>query len=888
MAQSPQGTQDHLLMAMVDAADHALILHGPDGTILRWNLASERLLGHPSVGAIGRHIGLVWPRARRAELQAVMDRLLQGSPTESLSTELLHRDGTSVPVDLQLRAVREGQLTRAVAIRAVSPGVKPPPAPGHQADTQLRTLTLAIEQSPAAVVITDVKGQIEYVNRRFSEISGYEAAEVVGQTPRLLKSGHTPPEEYARLWGTILRGEVWRGQLCNRRKNGELYWHSASISPLRDETGNVVRFVAVQEDVTAQRQVLEALRASEAGFRRIVETASEGIWQVDAEHRTTFVNARLAEMLGYTEQEMLGRSVFDFTDEEGRRIAERSLERRRQGIREQLDFKLQRRDRSTLWVLMSTGPILDAGGCYAGALAMVTDMTSRRAAEEAVRTSEAYFRALIGEALDLISVLDREGRFSFVSPSHERILGYRSEELLGTPGFALLHPEDVEAISGVFEEGMKTPRLVRSMQFRVRHRDGSWRVLEGIGRSLFDDPIMRGVVINARDVTERLALEAQFRQAHKMEAVGRLAGGVVHDFNNVLGAILGFSTLLLEDLPEDHPSRPDVEEVRKAAERGAALNRQLLAFSRQQVLLPRILDLNVLIGDIEGMLARLLREDITLETQLTPEPAVVLADPTQIEQILINLAVNSRDAMPTGGRLVIETATTVLTEQWTTMHRPMPAGTYVMLSVSDTGTGMDEATRMHAFEPFFSTKGEGKGTGLGLSTVYGIVKQSGGFVWLYSEPGHGTVAKIYLPKAAGDAPGPGAVVEPEELGGTETLIVAEDNPAVLLLVQRALERQGYTVLGGTGPEVLELARRHAVPPRLLLTDVIMPTINGPDLAVRLREFLPALRVVYMSGFTGNAAQLDGVREGRTGFLQKPFTPAALARKVREVLDQSVG
>lgn len=755
-------------------------------------------------------------------------------------------------------------------------------------EDRLRRLTLAIDQSPAAVLVTDLEGRIEYVNRRFLEMSGYSEAEALGQTPRILKSGLTPPAVYQQLWATIRSGKVWRGELCNRRKDGQVYWHSSSISPVLDAAGAVSGFVAVQQDITERRRTTEALAASEREYRRIVETATEGIWGVDAEHRTTFVNQRLASMLGYAVEEMMGRSVFDFTDDEGRAIAEASRNRRRQGIREQLDFKLQRRDGSTFWVLMSTGPVLDAEGRYLGALAMVTDLTSRREAEEGLRRSEAWFRALIEEAQDLTCVLAEDGSFQYASPSFTRILGYQPEELIGRSAFEFIHPEDLEAVVTAFGEGVMAPGRVRTAQYRFLAKNGAWRRLDAIGRNLLDDPVVHGAVINARDVTERVALESQLRQSQKMEAVGRLVGGVAHDFNNIMAVILGSSELLREDMLPDDPRLGDVVEIRKAGERAAALTRQLLAFTRQQVLVPRVLDLNDLVRNLESMLARLLGEDISLATRLAAEPLAVKADPGQVEQVLLNLVVNSRDAMPEGGKLLIETALVTLEGECASRHEPMQPGVYVQLTVSDTGAGMSEEVQTRAFEPYFTTKELGKGTGLGLATVYGIVKQSEGFVWLYSEPGQGTTFKIYLPhvrEAVGPiGPAPNIL---ESLRGSETVLIAEDNVAVRQFARRALERYGYVILESSGHDTLEVARQYDGPIHLLLTDVIMPGTSGPQLARALSELVPGLRVLFMSGYTDAMLRLQ-TSEAGTAFLQKPFSTTDLARKAREILSAEGG
>ena len=382
--------------------------------------------------------------------------------------------------------------------------------------------------------------------------------------------------------------------------------------------------------------------------------------------------------------------------------------------------------------------------------------------------------------------------------------------------------------------------------------------------------------------------EERLRQAQKMEAVGRLAGGVAHDFNNLLTVITSYSDLLLEDLGSDDPKRDDIEQIRKAAEGAAALTRQLLAFSRQQVLQPKALDLKATVAGTEKLLKRLIGEDIQLTTFLAPDLGVVKADPGQIEQIIINLAVNARDAMPTGGRLTIEAANVDMDETYVRGHAPAGPGRYVMLALSDTGIGMDQQTKARIFEPFFTTKEPGKGTGLGLATVYGIVKQSGGFIWVYSEPGRGTSFKVYLPRVeepAEPAAAPMATVEP--LRGTETVLVVEDAASVRMVTRQVLERYGYAVLEApNGETALRLAAKHHGRIHLLLTDVVMPGLSGRQLAEQLAQLRPDMKVLYASGYADQAIVHHGILESGIAYLQKPFTPETLARSVRQVLDSS--
>ncbi len=502
-----------------------------------------------------------------------------------------------------------------------------------------------------------------------------------------------------------------------------------------------------------------------------------------------------------------------------------------------------------------------------------------------LREREEYFKSLIEQAMDIIAVLDADGAVRYASPSVLPLLGYGAEELVGQHIFDLVHPDDIGPALRVFAEGVATGQGDRLLGLQVRHKDGTYRSLEAIGRYLLDDPVVRGVVINARDVTERRSLERQLLQAQKMEAVGRLAGGIAHDFNNVLTAIFGYADLLTEEFPAGSPARQDLEEIRKAATRASALTRQLLAFSRQQVLAPMVLSVNDLVDDVDKMLRRLVGEDVELRLNLARDAGNVRADSGQLQQVIMNLVVNARDAMPTGGKLVIETADAELTEQYAEMHQAVIPGRYVMLAVSDTGVGMDAQTKARIFEPFFTTKEKGKGTGLGLSTVYGIVKQSGGYVWVYSEPGHGTTFKLYLPRVDAPAEPQAPPRETATLTGTETILLAEDDEILRPLTKGLLTKLGYTVLDAKSAEqALAVAGARQGPIHLLVADVVMPGASGRELARRLAQSRPETRVLYVSGYTDDAIVHHGMLDPGLKFLQKPFTPAALARKVREVLD----
>ena len=503
----------------------------------------------------------------------------------------------------------------------------------------------------------------------------------------------------------------------------------------------------------------------------------------------------------------------------------------------------------------------------------------RKRAEEALRASEAYHRTILENIGDAVFIADSHGRYLDVNPRACELTGYAREELLQlTVSDTYPAPDRDAATLRVVAVGSGRATVTERSLLR---KDGTVIVVESNARRLPDGRLLGAV----RDITERKRLEEQLRQAQKMEAVGRLAGGVAHDFNNVLTAIFGYADLMAEEVPPSSAARQDLDEIRKAAQRATALTGQLLAFSRQQVLAPVVLSMNDLVGDVDKMLRRLLGEDVDLRVSLASNAGNVRADPGQLQQVIMNLVVNARDAMPTGGKLLIETADAELTEQYAELHQPVIPGQYVMLAVSDTGVGMDAQTRARIFEPFFTTKEKSKGTGLGLSTVYGIVKQSGGYIWVYSEAGHGTTFKVYLPRV--DAP-----VEPQApareavtVTGTETILVAEDDETLRPLAKGLLEKLGYTVLEAENAEqALGVAGAHAGPIHLLVADVVMPGASGRELARRLAQSRPETRVLYVSGYTDDAIVHHGMLEPGLNFLQKPFTPAALARKVREVLD----
>jgi two-component system, cell cycle sensor histidine kinase and response regulator CckA len=500
---------------------------------------------------------------------------------------------------------------------------------------------------------------------------------------------------------------------------------------------------------------------------------------------------------------------------------------------------------------------------------------------------EELFRLITENAADMIAVVDAKGKRLYNSPSYERILGYTAKELVDTTPLDQVHPEDREKVTKASAEALQRGTGA-NLEYRMRHKNGMWRTLESSASTIVKAGQVEKLVIVNRDVTERKRLEEQFRQAQKMEAVGRLSGGVAHDFNNLLGVIIGYGEVVQDGTAAESPLRSCVEEMLKASHRASSLTRQLLAFSRQQVMDPRVLDLNAVVKDMEKMLKRLISEDIQLKTDLDSSLMRIKADQGQIEQVVMNLVVNARDAMPSGGKLEISTRNFYMDENFVRRYPyPVQVGEYILLTVSDTGIGMDAATRNRVFEPFFTTKEKGKGTGLGLSTVYGVVKQSGGYIEVASEPGAGAMFKIYLPKVedALDAQKQTSEVA-DNLHGTETVLLVEDELSLRKLSRHLLELCGYHVLEAeNGTEALKISQEHNQRPiDLLLTDVVMPGMSGRVLADQLVIHRPKTRVLYMSGYTGQTVGEHGVLAEGSFFLPKPFTREALARKVREALD----
>jgi two-component system, cell cycle sensor histidine kinase and response regulator CckA len=639
----------------------------------------------------------------------------------------------------------------------------------------------------------------------------------------------------------------------------------------------------LKTEVEERTRAGDALRKSEKRFRRLFESNTIGIAIADLSGQTLDANDAYLAMLGHTRDELL-RGAIPWDKLTPPEHLERDLaavqELQRTGVAQPWEKELLRNDGTRVPVLIGIA-MLEASEL--ACIAYIVDLSEQKRAEGALRNSEQRYRLLFEKNPEPMWVFDAETlSFLAVNGAACRHYGYARGEFLRMTIRDIRPPDEIPALIAHLA-GEKEDQDKAGV-FKHQKKDGTVIEVEITSdRLLFDGRDAQLVL--AIDVTDRRLLETQLRLAQKMEAVGLLAGGVAHDFNNLLTVILGYGSLLASRFAPDAADREEIDEILRASERAAALTRQLLAFSRRQVLEPVVLCVNELIANLEKMLRRLIEENVELVTRLDPVLANVRADPGQLEQVIMNLVVNARDAMPKGGTLTIETANISLDDSYAQRHVAVQAGRYVMVAVSDTGTGMDAETQAHIFEPFFTTKEKGRGTGLGLSTVYGIVKQSGGNIWVYSEPGEGTTFKVYLPRVdATIDSGEQEAFDSPRAAEAETILLVEDDPSIRALARRVLEEHGYRVLdAGSGNDALERHRSEVGVIRLLLTDLVMPGMGGAELASVLQEQRAGMRVLFMSGYTDDGVVRNGLLGSGRAFLQKPFTPSVLMRKVRDVL-----
>ncbi len=726
-------------------------------------------------------------------------------------------------------------------------------------------------------------------NPRIAEMLGYTTAELL---QRCIPDIH-PPSDLPRIAQVLeqqLAGELpFVHDIPVVRKDGSLFYADISVSLL--DLGGRRCLVGLFRDITERKHAEEALRRSEASLARAQRVARLGSWEIDLATDALQWSQETYRIFGVKPESFtLTRAAFrELVHPEDRDRVHAAIQRAiQEGHAYTIDHRIRCPDGTERIVSERADVLTDAAGRVTGLVGTAQDVTELKRIEQALQRSEKHFRSIIDTVQDVISIVDVNGQIRFVSPSAERTLGYTPEQLLDQAIFEFIPGEEHEAVREALTRALGEPHQPVAVQHHFRHADGSIRFLESIG-SLLGGEGVQALVVNSRDITDRRRLEDQLRQSQKMEAIGQLAAGVAHDFNNLLTIIQGNASLLLGTPGLSEEDTGSVNQITQAAERAAGLTRQLLMFSRKQVMRLAPVDLNEVVGNMTKMLQRILGEDITLRSEYAPNLPLIQADTGMLEQVLLNLAVNARDAMPDGGQLVIQTLAVNLDLTDLGRHPEAASGAHLRLSVGDTGCGIAPENLPRIFDPFFTTKEVGKGTGLGLATVYGIVKQHRGWIEVASEVGQGTTFQIFLPVAEGISArqrGSGAIQELPR--GSEVILVVEDERAVRLLVNNLLQRCGYTVLmAESGVAALEVWKEHQHRIALLLTDMVMPDgMSGRELARRLKQGNPRLKVIYTSGYSAAiTGEVPPLTEG-VNFLQKPYPPHHLAKTVRACLDRA--
>lgn len=755
-----------------------------------------------------------------------------------------------------------------------------------------REWELTFDSVPDAVLIFDGECRVQRANRAASRILGLPFAELIGQPCHEVLHGMVQPPPECPHERLLCTGVPQRSDFEESRL-GKTF--DVTSTPLRDPAGALLGCIHVLRDISDRKRAEKALRDSEEQLRLLLNSTAEAIYGLDREGNCTFCNPACLQLLGYRDtKELLGRNmhaVMHHTRDNGTLYPEEECHiytaiRDGKGVHVVAEV-FWRADGTSFPCEYWSYPI-EKEGNVVGLVVTFLDISERKQAEAALRESEEKYRDFIENATFGIFRADAKGDLLDVNPALVSMLGYASKEELLSANLE----------RDVYKNPGERTSAVRNFQFNGRgsgievnwkRKDDKTIAVRLCGRIVRNqDTQIEHYEVIAEDVTEKRSLEEQFRQAQKMEAMGRLAGGISHDFNNLLSVIIGHSDLALSDLASDNPIKNRIVEIKKAGHRAALLTRQLLAFSRKQVLTPKILDLNVVVAETSKMLVRVLGEDIELITKFHSTPEHVTADPTQIEQVIMNLAINARDAMPNGGKLIIETSDAELDLPYGQgKHVEVQPGKYVLLAVSDTGIGMDKKTQARIFEPFFTTKDVGKGTGLGLATVYGIVIQSGGYIWVYSEVGKGTTFKVYLPQVKDSVTDVAPEVTIPLPLGSGTILLVEDEDPLRELNHHLLESMGYTVIdAANGADAVRLASQSTDPIQLLVTDVVMPGMSGRELAESLVAKYSHLKVLYVSGHTDDVIVHYSVLKPGVAFLQKPFTRDSLAKKIQEALGAS--
>jgi PAS domain S-box-containing protein len=863
--------------------DGILILDVDTGRITDVNPFLYHLLGFPRSEMVGKTIGELSPFKDMVSNRAMLEQLQKDGYVRYHNLPLETRDGRHIDVEFVSNVYQAGDKK---VIQCNIRDIKE----RKLADEKVHELLQAVEQCPVSIVFTDITGKIEYVNRKFTEVTGYTSEQAVGQNPRILKSGVFPPANYKQLWDAITGGKTWSGEFHNRKKNGELYWEQATISPVFDASGKLTHFLAVKEDITERKRSADLLRQSEERYRSLIDSASSAIFTIAPDGTFTSLNPAVEVMSGVSRSDWMGKSFSPMVHPDDLPLALKMFDLALKGENPPVhELRANPSLKRPATMEMTLTAQKDERGKIIGVLGIGYDVTARKQLQEEMPWKNALLEAQVESALDGILVVDSQGK--------KILQNERMNKLWKIPSHVAHDKDDTAELEFVASQTKNPKEFAAKVAYLYSHQDETSRdeieLVDGTILDRYSSPVRGkdgkyfGRIWTFRDVTARLKLELEFRQSQKMDAIGQLAGGVAHDFNNILGVIQLQAGLLMAEKNISPQQLDFATEIEKATEKAANLTRQLLMFSRRQKRQTRDLDLNQSINEMTKMLRRTLGENIQLQFKFAMQPLIVHADAGMMDQVLMNLAINARDAMPKGGLLTIETFAVDFDESVRARSAEARPGAFVCLSVTDTGCGIAPENQKRIFEPFFTTKDVGKGTGLGLSTVFGIVHLHQGWIEFQSEVGRGTTFRIYLPRLASiSGEKTEAPTSFTSRGGNETILIVEDDVSLSASLRKVLSQLGYNVMeAANGAEAVEIWKKNRDQINLVLTDVVMPGgMSGIDLGRQLLKEKPELKIIYASGYSAEILDKDCHLEEGVNFLTKPFEMQKLSKIIRDTLD----
>ena len=886
---------DALLQNYLENAPDAVYMNDMQGNLLYGNRKSELLIGYDRSELIGKNLlelNIISEESRE-KTAALLKANLEGKSTGPDEIELIRRDGSIVPVEVSTSIIRHNDQNVILGfIRDITERKQAAQAL-HDSEERYRLL---FEEAIEGIGRTTLDGRPIMANKAMARMLGYDSPQdIFNKVTDLASQVYANPEKRREIINRLKQeGRITGNEVFFKRQDGSTMKVLINLRLVYDGFGAPAFIEGSCIDITDRHLAEEARRVSEERYRKIFDGATEGIFQTTPGGVYLNMNHAFAKMFGYgSPREMIG-AVRDigkqlYVDPEDRKELVRML--REYGKIEGYEVEVYRKDKSTFWISINAHTVRDAFGNVLHLEGTNVDITERKNIEKELRKSHAMYRTIFENSGTSIIIIDENTTIVLCNAEWVKISGYSREEVEGKMSWkAFVHPDDIIMMQKYHADRRNNTRNApRQYEFRFMDRNGNIRNMINTVAMIPGTKMSVAAQLDITDLiqaeTDKQKLQSQLLQSQKMEAIGTLAGGIAHDFNNILTALTGYGTILQSSLGPDNPLTTYVNEMLLSSEKASQLTQSLLTFSRKQPITLKPVRLNDIINNTEKLLKRLLTEDIALKTRLTDDDTAIMGDSTQIDQILFNLATNARDAMPRGGSLIIETKRVDLDNEFQRAHG-YKAGSYILVTVSDTGVGMDEKTKQHIFDPFFTTKEVGKGTGLGLSTVYGIVKQHNGYINIYSEPGKGTVLHIYLP-AARERPKQTEPVSSEMKSGHETILVAEDNDSVRRLIKTILTRYGYFIIEAVdGRDAVDKFNINN-DVDLVIIDSVMPGMNGREVYDRIHAINPYIKTLFMSGYTRDIILDKGIEEKDFHFIAKPLSPNGLLLKVREVLDSGI-